>query len=111
MLPFLRREPLEKFIAHLPLRTTASACGGAGMRLVDNDELRTGLKKFAAAALALHVVKADDSEREPLENGLGWAQATFKLLGGGSKDKFRFNVELLTHFLLPLLGKVRRAKH
>ena len=73
VLPVLRSEPLEKFIAHLALRTTAAACGGAGMRLIDNHKLRTGLKKFTATAFALHVVKADDSERKPLENGLGWA--------------------------------------
>src|SRR6516162_10285764 len=51
-------EPLQQLMALM----AALARRSAGMRLVDDDELRAGTKELAAALLALDVVEADDRE-------------------------------------------------
>jgi hypothetical protein len=54
----------------------------AGMRLIDNHELRRGAKELVAAAVALDEVGRDDRDRVPVEQRLVEAEAPLQPGGG-----------------------------
>ena len=54
---------------------------GAGVRLIDDDEVRACAQKLVAATLALYVVEADDGERVDIEDALARRQITLEPAG------------------------------
>src|SRR5262249_47356364 len=84
----------------------AGAGVGAGVRLVDQDELGGGAEELVPPALLLDVVGRDDGEGVPFEDRLSAAVA-FEPRDGAREDERGVEVELIVQGLLPLLGEVR----
>ena len=99
---------LDQLVALL-LGATLLLAEGAGMRLVDNDQLGAVAHEVVAVALRLDEVDGDDEVREAPEYRFAEALA-FQLAHRAGKQELGVDVELLAQLLLPLLGEMGRTE-
>ena len=62
-------EALDELVALSPGSAARPAVGNAGVRLVDDDEIRAGAEELAAAPVGLDEIRRDDGDRKPFEDG------------------------------------------
>ena len=99
-------ETLEKLVA---LVAGIGVRLHAGMRLVDDDELRAGAQEVAAAPVGFDVVERDHGDGMDLEHRLVGPQPALESGGGAGAHDLGVDAELLREFLLPLLAEMRRT--
>lgn len=77
------------------------------MRFVHNNHFRAGTEKIEPVSVRFDIVKGDDGEGIFLEQGCGGPKAAFQPVDRGRQNRLGSNMELVRHFTLPLLGKLR----
>ena len=82
---------------------------GAGVSLVDDDQLRARPDEVVATVIGLDVVERDDREVEDVEDGAVPADPV-EPAGGAGEDELGVDVKLVLELGLPLLGEVGRAE-
>src|SRR5207249_7694998 len=82
----------------------------AGVRLVHDHELGAAPRELIAPSLSLDEVHRHNGMGIEVEERLADATAPFQPRGRRGQDGLSFDVELVSEFLLPLLGEVRRTK-
>ena len=103
-------EVVEELVAFV-LATVGAARLGAGVRLIDHDQVGRGVQELVTVPIALDVVQADDGDGVPFEQALADAQAALELAHGRGQHQGRVELEALAQLALPLLGEVRGAQH
>ena len=100
-------QPRQKLEALLPPLVRADA----GMRFVDDNEIRAAPGEAFAALLGLDVVEADDREGIGIEQGLGERQASLQPACRAGRDRDGFDPEAGLQLSDPLFDEMRRAEH
>src|SRR5690606_31182894 len=103
----LADKPLQQIVAlmaALPRR-------GAGMCLVDDDQLGAGPQKLGTPPLALDVIEADDGVRVRRKNTLARRKVTFEPRRAGGRDRNGPQVEAPFELGHPLIDEVRGTEH
>src|SRR5690554_2510689 len=100
------REPLDQLV-------TLMARGGvrlnAGMRFVDDDELRAGAQEVRPPPIRLDVIQRDHGEGIDLEDRLVGPQPPLQARRRPGAHDLRLYVELGGKLLLPLFAEMRWA--
>ena len=104
-------ECVDELVALVAGAAVAFAGVGAGVGLVDDDEVGAGPDEVVAAAVALDEVDRHHRVRVHVEQRLAVEEAAFQAGGRRRQHELGVDVELLGQLLLPLLGQVRRAQH
>ena len=89
----------------------AGAVGDAGVRLVDDQQVRAAVPELLAEPRALDEVGGHHDVAEPVEEGLALQQAAFQPADRAGQHQLGVDAELAGQLLLPLLGERGAAEH
>ena len=106
----VRGEARDELVPQHP-RLAAGAVGHAGVRLVDDQQVRAAVPELLPQPGALDEVGGDHDVRVPVEQRLAEQQAPFKPADRRRQHQLRVNAELGLQLPLPLLGQRRAAQH
>ena len=110
LLAFLVGEVFQQAIALLLILVGASRLG-AGVRLVDDDEVGTMVEKHVAAVVLLDEVDGDDLEGNVAKDVLVGTQPFLQSTDRRGTDNLGIKTKLVLDFLLPLLAEVGQTDH
>ena len=97
---------LEQLIALVPRVRVGPH---AGMRLVDDDEVRAGAQKIVAPPVRFDVIEGYDREEIGVEHRFVRAESPLQAGSRSRADHLGVEAELFGELLLPLFAQVRRA--
>ena len=106
----VRGEASDELVPQHP-RLAAGAVGYAGVRLVDDQQVRAAVPELLPQPGALDEVGGDHDVRVPVEQRLAEQQAAFEPADRRRQHQLRVNAELGPQLPLPLLGQRRAAEH
>ena len=89
----------------------AGAVGHAGVRFVDDQQVRAAMPELFPQPGALDEVGGHDDVAEPVEQGLALQQPAFQPADRAGQHQLGVDAELRGQLPLPLLGQRRAAQH
>ena len=97
----------------MPLVPAASTLipEGAGVGLIDDDELRAGADKLGSPPFQFDEIERNDDMRVTLKQRLADSAPSFKARCCRREHKLCIYIKLVVKLALPLFGKRRRTQH